>query len=498
MRKIMTNFKIINAPLIKIFLLGIILSIPQLSFAKSAGLVTFVTGDATITHADKSTISAAKNAELNSGDTIETRDGRLQLSLIDGGKVSLQPNSIYKINKYEYSGSEDGSEYGFTELVKGGLRTISGAIGHKNRDRYQLKTAVATIGIRGTEFTVNYNNNNLLMTTNYGSVDVCTANGCLNAITGQSIEVAGAGNAPKRSLKAATAAAASPNSSSTKPVFASSDLINDAGFPSVVAANLPLANDNPTPPVTPVTPVTPVLPVLPVLPVINSVVGNALFIATDSTGSLVNDVYRASLTFDGAGNLINVENNPSIKIKPLSFNSLNKNDTIISWGQASAGSFKANGNNFAINQADYIAGVAPNPAIISSLTGTYNVFASTAPFIVSNGLSLPIGAINTVTGPLVFDFRNGTYNYNLNVPTTIDTFILSGSGIGLNASNPTFESAGSVTSTGLTCATGCSGALNTGKLVQGSFYGANGERAGLQYGITPVFGSAIYGGAVLR
>ncbi len=104
------------------------------------------------------------------------------------------------------------------------MRTVSGLIGHKNRDYYQLKTAVATIGIRGTEFTVNFNDKNLLMTTNHGSVDVCNLGGCLNALTGQWIEVAGIGGAPKPSNKAAKAAAAPPSTS--KAVFAAGELVN--------------------------------------------------------------------------------------------------------------------------------------------------------------------------------------------------------------------------------------------------------------------------------
>ncbi len=161
----------------------------------------------------------------------------MQLALIDGGKVSLQPNTIYRINKYEFSGKEDGTEYGFTELIKGGLCTISGLIGHKNRDRYQLKTAVATIGIRGTEFTVNFNDNNLLMTTNHGSVDVCNEGGCLNATTGQSIEVTGAGAKPKPSGKKAKAAAAPPESS--KPVFATGESVNVASLVATTVATAP-------------------------------------------------------------------------------------------------------------------------------------------------------------------------------------------------------------------------------------------------------------------
>ena len=200
------------------------LLLSQLAMAKAVGTVTFSAGDVTIAHADKTVTNATKNAELYVGDAIETKEGRVQLSMIDGGKISLQPNSIYKINQFEFAGKEDGSEFNFTELVKGGLRTVSGLIGHKNRDHYQLKTAVATIGIRGTEYTVNFNDNILLMTTNHGSVDVCNLGGCLNAITGQSIEVAGIGGVPKPSNKAAKAAATPP--ASNKAVFAAEESID--------------------------------------------------------------------------------------------------------------------------------------------------------------------------------------------------------------------------------------------------------------------------------
>ncbi|HAJ70522.1 MAG TPA: hypothetical protein DCO68_00435, partial [Methylophilaceae bacterium] len=144
--------------------------------AQAAGTVIFKSGNPIITHADDSVEQISKNDNVTAGDTIETRDGRLQISYIDGGKVSLQPNTTYKINRYEFSGNEDGSEYAFTELIKGGLRIITGLIGHKNRDRYQLQTPVATIGIRGTEFTVLFDTK-LIMTTNFGSVDVCNVGG---------------------------------------------------------------------------------------------------------------------------------------------------------------------------------------------------------------------------------------------------------------------------------------------------------------------------------
>lgn len=448
-----------NANFLKAGVFVIALMISQLALAKAVGTVTFKTGNATITRADKTVSPVAKNAELNAGDTIETKDGRVQLSLIDGGKVSLQPNTIYKINKYEFSGKEDGTEYAFTELIKGGLRTVSGLVGHKNRDRYQLKTTAATIGIRGTEFTVNFNDNILLMTTNHGSVDVCNQAGCLNAITGQSIIVIG-GGAPKPSKKAAQASAAAP---SGKAVFSAGEEI------ALVA---------------------PVAPA--VLPASGTVVSLAI---PAGGGTVLNEKITSNLTFDASNNLTQADTtSPTRTIKPLNFANTNSSDGIISWGQAGAGTIY---NVTSINRYDYIAGATPNPANLVGITGTYNVFGSSTPFLVSGASVNTLGIANAANGRLDFNFSTYTFGYNINVPTMINgTFNLAGSG-GLTPAG-TFATIGIVTNP-TACVIACTGAFNGGNLVQGAFFGANGERAGLQYGINaPSFNGQVYGNAVLK
>ena len=443
-----------NSYFFKACVFVITLAISQLAFAKAVGTVTFKIGNVSITHIDKTVTQAIKDAELNAGDTIETKDGRLQLALIDGGKVSLQPNTIYKINKYEFSGKEDGTEYAFTELIKGGLRTVSGLVGHKNRDRYQLKTAVATIGIRGTEFTVNFNDNQLLMTTNHGSVDVCNEGGCLNATTGQSIVVTG-GGAPKPSKKAAQAAAAAP---SGKAVFSAGE---------EVALVAPA-----------------------VLPASGSVVSLAI---PTGGGTVFNEVITGDVTYDANKNPTQVIT-PTKTINLRTFPATNSSDTIIAWGQAGAGSTY---NGSSLDRLIYIAGTTANPANLANLTGTYNVFGSSSPFLVSGSSVNTLAVANAVNGNLNFNFSAFTFGYNINVPTTLNgTFNLLGTG-GLTRAG-TFAATGVVTNP-TACAIACSGAFNGGNLVQGAFFGANGERAGLQYGINaPSLNGQVYGNAVLR
>ena len=86
-------------------------------------------------------------------DTVATYSGaKAQLRFTDGSMVSLAQNSLFKIEEYEFGGS--GGEKAVYNLIKGGLQTITGAIGHTNKQDYTLKTPVATIGIRGTFYQV--------------------------------------------------------------------------------------------------------------------------------------------------------------------------------------------------------------------------------------------------------------------------------------------------------------------------------------------------------
>jgi len=94
-----------------------------------------------------------RNSKVFKGDTITTAaNSYTQVRMKDGALLSLRPNTKLVITDYNFNGNEDGSERSFMELVRGGFRTITGYIGHKNKSNYRVKTAVATIGIRGTHY----------------------------------------------------------------------------------------------------------------------------------------------------------------------------------------------------------------------------------------------------------------------------------------------------------------------------------------------------------
>ena len=166
-----------------------------LAHAAGAAKVDFAIGEVVALQADGSRRPLARGAEVSPGDTVDTGAGRAQLRFSDGAMVSLQPGTQFRIDAYEFQGQADGGEKGFFSLLKGALRTITGAIGKTDHKAYRLDTAVATIGIRGTEYAVAYGKS-ITVTTNSGLVEVCNQGGCLLVEAGQSAYVADANTAP--------------------------------------------------------------------------------------------------------------------------------------------------------------------------------------------------------------------------------------------------------------------------------------------------------------
>lgn len=157
-------------------------------YAAGAATVDFASGQVTAVQPDGRSRSLAKGGEVSAGEMVDTGTGRAQLRFSDGALVSLSPQTQFRIDDYQFRGQADGSEKGFFSLLKGALRTITGTIGRSNRSNYKLGTTVATIGIRGTEFSVAYGNS-ITVTTGGGSVEVCNAGGCLIVDSGQSAHV---------------------------------------------------------------------------------------------------------------------------------------------------------------------------------------------------------------------------------------------------------------------------------------------------------------------
>lgn len=193
----------------KAFIAVLISAAFPLASQAAAGRVEFAIGGVNALSLDGSKRTLAKGGEINNGDTIQTTDGRVQIRFSDGGYISLQPNTEFKVEDYSFSGKSDGSEKGLFSLVKGGLRAITGAIGHTNKQAYRVNTPVATIGIRGTEYLAQYGGTKLLVKVGDGAVYLVNSAGDIVLYKGQVGEV-GEGSKPQYSSEQPSVTAAGP------------------------------------------------------------------------------------------------------------------------------------------------------------------------------------------------------------------------------------------------------------------------------------------------
>ncbi|KAA0910713.1 FecR domain-containing protein [Pusillimonas sp. ANT_WB101] len=169
----------------------------NVSVAETVASVRFASGLVTATAVSQPARTLAKDDGIENGSRIETAaNGRVQMRFTDGGLVSLMPDSTFSVDDYAYQeGADDGSlVFG---LLRGGLRTMTGAIGKTRHEGYQLNTPVATLGIRGTQFTVVLNPpDTLRVHVGEGKVVITNASGTLEVPAGRNAVVT-LGSAPE-------------------------------------------------------------------------------------------------------------------------------------------------------------------------------------------------------------------------------------------------------------------------------------------------------------
>ena len=96
-----------------------------------------------------------RRGKVFEGDTINVGGkSRLQLRFIDDQLVVLKENTIFRIDEYKFKDKDDDGKSAALSLLKGGMRSVTGLIGKSPRDKYKVKTPVATMGVRGTHYVV--------------------------------------------------------------------------------------------------------------------------------------------------------------------------------------------------------------------------------------------------------------------------------------------------------------------------------------------------------
>lgn len=127
--------------------------------AEEVATVTHLSGPLLATTENGAKKILAPHSGINSGDILITADKTYaRIKFTDNGEVTLKPNTQFKIENFRYDEKTPEKSNAFFNLIKGGLRAITGLIGKNSvsREKYKITAASATIGIRGTMLGVSH------------------------------------------------------------------------------------------------------------------------------------------------------------------------------------------------------------------------------------------------------------------------------------------------------------------------------------------------------
>ena len=170
----------------KVALVVLILNILSVSVYAEIGNVTSQTKAARITRkGDK--ILTEVNTPVEMRDLIETLKGRTNIKFVDDTKVSVTEYSKLLIDEFVYNPEKKTGKLSLKAAL-GTIRYSSGKIAKNSRQNVKIKSPTASVSVRGTDFTMNVQEDGassflLLPSTDdagksyVGSIDVSTLGG---------------------------------------------------------------------------------------------------------------------------------------------------------------------------------------------------------------------------------------------------------------------------------------------------------------------------------
>ncbi|HEX4329915.1 MAG TPA: FecR family protein [Burkholderiales bacterium] len=425
-------------------------------YAASAGRVDFATPGVNAIGPGGQSRPVSRGSELQTGETIDTGAGRAQLRFSDGGLVSLQPQTQFRLETYGYDKDDSNKNSIVMSLLKGGLRTITGLIGKTNRQGYKLQTATATVGIRGTEMSiVILANNTILFNCTDGAIDLTNQAGTVTLPAGRSASV--------------SSSTASPSVSSEKPFL-------PPGSYSVTQLSLPT---------------NPVQDAQTILPTIltGTFAGQWRTIDHLPNGNAqgYGDGFTPTFTVGTDGMLKSYSTTtPDFGYGTTTTGGtltgsgiVDGNDGVMAWGRwtgTAAGIGSSSGATYtAADPLHYVVGL-PVTALPTSGTATYTMYGGTTPSCTGGGCGL-VG----ISGSLSVNFGNFSGSYAMNVSNSVGSANISATGgLGFDGAGVGFNSTGSIVSGTTSTGNISSGIAN----LSGFLAGPAASHAGAVYNVT--------------
>ena len=118
----------------------------------SIGSITELRGVGRVVR-EQDPFAAALSFAINSFDNVETSQGRIGITFLDESQVRLTEHSQLLIDEFIYDPDPSKSKMALN-FASGTARFITGKLASIDKENISIKTPSATIGIRGTDFTV--------------------------------------------------------------------------------------------------------------------------------------------------------------------------------------------------------------------------------------------------------------------------------------------------------------------------------------------------------
>jgi len=133
-----------------LLLLGLLMACRPAGAADAIGSVTRLQGEAKGTLDGNSVALAAGTPIFMSEKLTTTGKARLELTFVDGTKVTIGDNASVTVDRFLYKPRGLGNA--FNAAITGPFRFISGKLDKTPASLSQVETTFATIGVRGTDF----------------------------------------------------------------------------------------------------------------------------------------------------------------------------------------------------------------------------------------------------------------------------------------------------------------------------------------------------------
>ena len=153
--------------------ISVLLALAAFFFADLAlagAVATSVTGTVGVQTGTAGPRVLRQGDQVNQGDTVFTGGASSVVLRFDDGQIAaLTSNSRMQVTSYQYNRPARSGNV-LLSLISGGMRAITGLLGHANPNQVSYRAATATIGIRGTDVNITVGDNIVAASVNEGSI----------------------------------------------------------------------------------------------------------------------------------------------------------------------------------------------------------------------------------------------------------------------------------------------------------------------------------------